>query len=96
MIRTVRQVMEGTWEPVNYLGGMADGLVSLAPLTGNCAPGTQEAVQAVQSQMMEGSFQVFTGPIYDGQDNLQVEQDQTLTDQEILSMTWLCRGISLA
>ena len=96
MIRTVQRVMEGTWEPVNYLGGMADGLVSLAPLTDNCAPGTQEAVQAVQSQMMEGSFQVFTGPIYDGQGNLQVEQDQTLTDQEILSMTWLCRGISLA
>ena len=96
MIRTVRQVMEGTWEPVNYLGGMADGLVNLAPLTGNCAPGTQEAVQAVQSQMMEGSFQVFAGPIYDGQGNLQVEQGQALTDQEILSMAWLCRGISLA
>ena len=95
MTRTAQQVVQGTWEPVNYLGGMADGLVALSPLTDNCAPGTQEAVQKAQADMMAGSLAVFQGPLYDNQGTLQVEQGHLLSDQEILSMTWLCQGVIL-
>ena len=95
LTRTARQVIDGVWEPVNYLGGMADGLVGLAPLTDNCTPGTQEEIQKAQTGILEGSLAVFQGPLYDNGGHLRVEQGQTLADQEILSMSWLCQGVVL-
>ena len=95
LTRTARQVIDGVWEPVNYLGGMADGLVGLAPLTDNCTPGTQEEIQKAQTGILEGSLAVFQGPLYDNGGHLRVEQGHTLTDQEILSMSWLCQGVVL-
>ena len=76
------------------LGRHADGLVALSPLTDNCAPGTQEAVQKAQADMMAGSLAVFQGPLYDNRGRCRWSR-ATPADQEILSMTWLCQGVIL-
>lgn len=96
LTQAVRQVIDGTWAPVNYLGGMSDGMVDLAPLTGNCAQGTAEAIEKVRAQILDGAFGIFEGPIYDNEGVLRVEEGQTLTPEEILAITWFCEGITVA
>ena len=92
----VQQVIDGTWQSENVLMGMSDGLVDIAPLTSNCAPGTAEAVEAARAQILDGSFGVFVGPISDNEGNVQVAEGQTLTPGEILGVLWFAEGITVA
>ncbi|HIU33866.1 MAG TPA: BMP family ABC transporter substrate-binding protein [Candidatus Pullichristensenella excrementigallinarum] len=91
----VQAVIDGTWAPENQLKGMADGWVDISPLTENCAEGTEEAVEAAKEAIMSGELQIFTGEIVDNAGNVVVAEGQTLTDEEILQITWFCEGITI-
>ena len=92
---TVQQVIDGTWVPENSLMGMAEGLVDIAPLTKNVAEGTAEAIDAARAAILDGTLNVFTGPIYDNEGNLRVEEGQILTPEEILQIDWFVEGITV-
>ena len=58
----VQAVIDGTWADLgNYYGGLKEGFVDVAPLTDNCAEGTQERIDAVREIIVDGSWDVFTG-----------------------------------
>lgn len=90
---TVEKVIEGTWEPINYFGDMADGLVDLSPLTENVAEGTEEAVKAAKDQMVAGELKVFAGPILDNEGNVAVEEGLVLDREDVDSMMWFAFNI---
>ena len=91
----VQKVIDGTWTSENVLMGMAEGMVDISPLTKNVAEGTAEAVEAARASILDGSFGVFVGPIYDNEGTLRVEEGQTLTPEEILAIDWFVEGITI-
>ena len=91
----VQAVIDGTWEPVNRLEGMNEGWVDISPLTKNCAEGTEEAVAAAREAISTGELQIFSGEITDNEGNVVVAEGQTLSDAEILAITWFCEGITV-
>ncbi len=91
----VQQVIDGTWTPDNSLMGMSEGLVALSDLTANVADGTAEAVADAQAKILSGELNIFAGEIKDNQGNVVVEAGQTLTNDEILNITWFCEGITV-
>ncbi len=44
-----------------YYGGLKEGIVDISPLSGNCAPGTQDAVDRVRELIVSGEWDVFSG-----------------------------------
>jgi len=44
-----------------YYGGLAEGFVDVAPLSENCAAGTDKAIEAVKAMMVSGEWDVFSG-----------------------------------
>ncbi len=44
-----------------YYGGLKEGFVDVSPLSDNCAPGTQAAIDTVKEMMVNGEWDVFTG-----------------------------------
>lgn len=44
-----------------YYGGLKEGIVDISPLSGSCAPGTQEAVDRVRELIVSGEWDVFSG-----------------------------------
>ena len=44
-----------------YYGGLKEEFVDVAPLTTNCAAGTDKAIEAVRKLMVEGKWDVFSG-----------------------------------
>ncbi len=92
-VEQVQEVIDGTWAPESYYGGMTDGIVELAPLTDLAPEGAQEAVDEAQAKIIDGSFNIFTGPIYGQDGQIQVEEGQTLTLDELLSMDWFVEGV---
>ena len=95
MTDAVQKVIDGTWTPENSLMGLKEGLCDLAPLTANCAKGTQEAVDTAKAKILDGSFNVFTGPITDNAGEVKVAEGQSLTNDEILGITWFVDGITV-
>ena len=44
-----------------YYGGLKEGFVDVSPLSANCAPNTQKAIDAVKAMMVNGEWDVFSG-----------------------------------
>jgi basic membrane protein A len=75
--------------------GLKEGICDIAPLTANCAAGTQEAIDAAKAKILDGSFNVFSGPIKDNTGAEKVAEGQTLSNADILGITWFVDGITV-
>ncbi len=62
-IKTVQDVMAGTWKSAQFYGNMAEGMVKLAPLSDAVPQETKDEIAGVQAQIISGEFAPFTGPI---------------------------------
>ena len=91
-----QSIVDGTWDCSNYFGGMDDGLVALSPLSENCAPGTQEKIDEVSAKILDGSFKIFEGELYDNAGNKVCEDGQVISDADITgNMTWYYKTVEV-
>ena len=61
----VQAVLDGKEIPKDWSQGYADGAVLLTPLNeAIAAEGTQEAIEAAEAGLKDGSLQVFAGPLH--------------------------------
>ena len=56
-----------------YYGGLKEGFVDVSPLSENCAPNTDKAIEAVKELIISGEWDVFTGV------KLEIAADGTVT-----------------
>lgn len=89
----VQKIMDGNWKQENYYGDMKDGLVDLAPLTDNVAEGTQEAVDKARAAIIDGSLNVFAGPIKDQTGTVKIPEGSAMTFDEMMSVDWFVQGV---
>ena len=92
-VSTVQSWIDGTWESGAYLGGIAEGMSDIAPFGKNVPEDVQTKVEEMKAAIVEKEFDIFAGEIYDNKGELKVEDGKALTDEEILSMNWLVKGI---
>jgi len=92
-IRTVQNVLDGTWAPQDFWGGFADDMLVVASMNDNLPTNTQKAVMKSFDDIKSGKLKPFTGPIYDNQGNLVVKAGHSLTDEELAGVNWYVKGI---
>lgn len=92
-VEAVKQIKEGTWKAENYLGGLKEGIVELAPLTENAPAEAKEKIEKAQADIISGKLNIFTGPIKDQKGTVKVEEGKVLTDEEILGIDYLIEGV---
>ncbi len=90
----VKKIQEGTWVAENFWGGLESGVVDIAPLTANAPEGAQEAVDSAKAAIIDGSLNVFAGPIYDQAGELRVAEGAVMTDEEQLNTDWFVKGVN--
>ncbi len=90
----VQKILDGTWKAENYWGGLKEGVVDLAPLTENAAPGTKEKVEDIKAKILDGSFNVFAGPIKDQTGAVKVAEGAVMSDDDQLSCKWFVQGVN--
>lgn len=96
MTTLVQSIIDGTFKGELTFGDMADGTVDLSPLTKNVAEGTQAKIDEVKQKILAGTWDVFTGEIYDNKGNLIPES--TFTDEYIYAgmSEMLVKGVNEA
>jgi basic membrane protein A len=92
-VEKVKEIKEGKWEAKNYLGGMKEGIVQLAPLTANAPAEAKDKIAKAQADIEAGKFHVFTGPLKDQTGAVKVEAGKVLTDEEVLKIDYLIQGV---
>ena len=90
-----KKVIDGTWTAENYLGGMKEGLVDIAPLNEDLvAPGTQEKVDEAKKRIVEEGFNVFDGVLETNDGKTVGEEGKTLDDATITGgINWYYKNI---
>ncbi|HEU0245813.1 MAG TPA: BMP family ABC transporter substrate-binding protein [Gaiellaceae bacterium] len=88
----VKAAMNGTWKTGFYYGSMKDGFIGLAPFGKRVTAKTRAAINAKKKAIINGSFNEFTGPLYDQAGKLRVKKGQKLTVKQLYAMNWLVKG----
>ena len=91
-ISRAKAVLEGTWKSTDTWGGLAAGMVKMAPYT-NMPDDVKKMAQETEEAIRSGKLHPFTGPIYDQDGKLRVKKGEVMTDNELLGMNWYVKGI---
>ncbi len=89
----IQRIIDGTWTGTNQWLGIAEGLVSLCEMQ-NLAEGTEEKVNAAIEGFKNGTLDIWAGEIIDNAGNVAVADGATLTDAELLSLSWFVDGVN--
>ncbi len=90
----VQSVIDGTWTGEDYYGGMAEGLVNLAPLSELCAEGTAEKIAEEKAKIESGEWDVFMGVIETNTGETVGEEGKSLDDATITGgINWYFKNV---
>jgi basic membrane protein A len=91
----VRSVIDGTFSPAPYFGGIAEGIVDITPLAPDLtSPGMAEAVEDARRDIREGRFNVFEGELETSDGGIIGKKGETLPDSEIIgNIHWYYRNV---
>jgi basic membrane protein A len=92
-VRRIKAVMDGTWKTHQYWGGMKDGIVDLAPLSPQVPDDVKALVEEWKQKILSGEWDVFSGPIQGQGGVLSVPYGVSMTDEEMLAMSWFVDGV---
>jgi basic membrane protein A len=92
-VDVANRIRNGTFRSTNYLWGLKEGGVTLAPLRRPVPADVREFVAARKQEIIEGTHFIFKGPIRDQSGTLRVPAGKVLTHQEAWSLGFLVEGI---
>jgi basic membrane protein A len=92
-LKRVQAAMNGTWKPGFYYGGIKDGFTGLAPYGPKVSAKTKAQIAAKKKAIVNNTFEVFGGPLYDQSGKLMVKKGTTLTVAQLYAMDWLVKGV---
>jgi len=92
-VKTVKDIMAGTWKTHQYWGPMSDGIVGLAPFGPMVPEDVKTLVEAEKKKILSGEWDVFTGPIKDNTGQERVPAGTKMTDEQMLAFDWLVEGV---
>lgn len=91
-VKRTQQVMDGTWKPENYWGGMAEGDIVVPEFTNMPADIAKEAQQLVDD-ITSGKFFPFTGPIKNQAGELKIKEGEKMPLNELVGINWYVEGV---
>jgi basic membrane protein A len=91
-VETIKQVQAGTWKAASTWPGLAEGIVDLAPMSEMVPREVQDKVMA-KKEALKGGEHVFVGPLKDQKGDEKVAAGASMSDEEMLGMTWFVEGV---
>ncbi|MGY2576000.1 BMP family ABC transporter substrate-binding protein [Vibrio sp. C8] len=92
-IKTVQAVMDGTWKPEDYWGGLKDELLQIVAINPSLPEAIKNAISDTEAKIISGEIVPFTGPMKDNQGKEVIPAGHSLTDKELAAVNWYVEGI---
>jgi basic membrane protein A len=84
--------LDGSWKPEDTYWGMKEKALDIAPIV-NVPDNVKAAAEAQKAAWIDGSYDVYKGPIKDNAGNVKAAEGASLNDGDILGMNWLAEGV---
>jgi basic membrane protein A and related proteins len=91
-IKRVQAVIDGTWEPVDVWGGMAEGHVVMAPYT-NMPDDVKAMAEETEAKIKSGALEPFTGPVNRQDGSVWLKDGEEAEDGTLLGMNFYVEGV---
>ncbi len=96
----LRSIMSGTWKneetggikAINYRWGLSSGVIDVI-CSQNLPIGTQRLVQLLKDNICLGTFNPFSGRLWDQNGEIRHDSNRPMSPEEILTMDWLVENI---
>lgn len=95
-IARAKALLDGSWKSENMWDGMVDGTVVISPYNKNVPADVAAEADKIKAGYMDGSFDIFTGPIYDQDGNLKVAEGEKMTLDQLAVIDWFVKGVESA
>jgi basic membrane protein A and related proteins len=93
-VKAVQQILAHKFEPVRYLGSLADGVVVLLPYGPAVSDDAKQAVETAKKKIISGDLKVFAGPIEDNEGKVRIPPGESLSSEDAATkMDWLVAGV---
>ena len=92
-IDQVQASMDDKFEGSSFWGGMADNAVSLESISDDLSAEQRATLDARIAAITAGEFQPFSGPVVKQDGEEIVAKGETLSDADLLGISWLVEGI---
>ncbi|MCP3868522.1 MAG: BMP family ABC transporter substrate-binding protein [Gammaproteobacteria bacterium] len=89
----VKAAQNGTWTSHSYWGEMSEGIVDLGQYGGMVPEDVKTLVDAKKTELADGTFEVFAGPINKQDASEWVAKGSSLTDKQLLQMEAFVEGV---
>ena len=88
----VQAALDGSWRTGSVWLGLRDKAVLMAPWGPGATLAARAAGERTEAGILDGSFQVFKGPIADQSGKQRVAAGSVMPDADVLRMDWLVEG----
>ena len=92
-ISRAQAMLEGKWAQDDAWWGIKEGSVLLAPYNKSLPANVVAASDKVVSGYKDGSYDVFTGPIYDQAGTLKVKPGEKMSLGDLATIDWYVKGV---
>ncbi|MBW2488433.1 MAG: BMP family ABC transporter substrate-binding protein [Deltaproteobacteria bacterium] len=92
-VNTVKAILDGTWKTHQYWGGLKDGIVKLSDYSPKVPQAIRDMVAAKHQKILNGSWDVFYGPIKDQNGKEMVPAGGKMSDPDMLNMSYFVEGV---
>jgi basic membrane protein A len=91
--KVVKSVMNHTWKPGQYWGGISSGIIDIGPYGPMVSKEIKDLVAKKRGQMVKDDYLVFVGPLKNNTGELKLKTGEKMTDAEMLSFDWFVQGV---
>jgi basic membrane protein A len=95
-IERVKLILDGTWASADTWDGFKEGTVVISPYSKAVPADVAAVADKIQAGYMDGTFDIFTGPIYDQDGNLKVKEGEVIGLADLAVMDWFVKGVESA
>ena len=92
-VERTREVLAQTWESSDTWWGFKEGSVEIAPYSDTVPADLREVADAIQDGYRNGTYNIFTGPIYDQDGTLRVAEGEIMPDSDLAVIDWFVQGV---
>ncbi|MHB1103324.1 MAG: BMP family ABC transporter substrate-binding protein [Devosia sp.] len=95
-IERTQAVLDGTWASADSWEGMKEGTVVISPYNKTMPADVAALADQVQAGWKDGTYNIFTGPIYDQEGNLKVKDGEIMPLSDLAVIDWYVKGVQSA
>jgi basic membrane protein A and related proteins len=92
-VERAKAILDGSWKSADTWDGIKEGTVVISPYNKVIPADVVKLADDIQTGYKDGTYNIFTGPIYDQEGTLRVKEGEVMADKDLAVIDWFVKGV---